>query len=385
MDQETRQSVVCICKRKDWIDVIRELSGDCQFISVENPVQAILKIPEISNLSFVYIEPQDPESDRHWIWHIRKQVPDSCFLILLKDQVTLEEGRNYMTFGLNDIVDPTAELEVVSCRIDFMRKHIELFAKKAKEPISDPYVYKMPLWKRVFDICFVSIVILCLLPIWILVPLAILVESRGRVVYKSKRVGTGYNVFGFYKFRSMYSDADKRLKELSNLNQYVVDKGDSEHVYLKEEVVSNAVLYSDDSTVDEATYLQERRNVKSKAFVKLQNDPRVTRVGKFIRKYSIDELPQLFNILKGEMSVVGNRPLPLYEAELLTTDDSLERFLAPAGLTGLWQVEKRGKNSTMSPEERKQLDVKYAKHYTFWGDIMIILKTIPAMVQKEDV
>ena len=114
----------------------------------------------------------------------------------------------------------------------------------------------------------------------------------------------------------------------------------------------------------------------------MENDPRVTRVGRFIRKYSIDELPQLFNILRGDMSVVGNRPLPLYEAERLTGDEYIDRFMGPAGLTGLWQVEKRGGAGKLSAEERKQLDIEYAKHYSPWMDLRIILKTFLAFVQK---
>ena len=121
------------------------------------------------------------------------------------------------------------------------------------------------------------------------------------------------------------------------------------------------------------------------SFIKFQNDPRVTKVGKIIRKYSIDELPQLFNILKGDMSIVGNRPLPLYEAETLTTDKYVERFFAPAGLTGLWQVEKRGHGGRLSSEERKMLDIKYARHFSFIMDFRIILKTFTAFIQKENV
>ena len=113
-------------------------------------------------------------------------------------------------------------------------------------------------------------------------------------------------------------------------------------------------------------------------FIKIVNDPRVTRVGKIIRNTSIDELPQLINVIKGDMSIVGNRPLPLYEAELLTQDDLSKRFLAPAGITGLWQVELRGKGGDMSQKERMQLDNKYAdlfidNNYSFWYDIKIIL------------
>ena len=145
------------------------------------------------------------------------------------------------------------------------------------------------------------------------------------------------------------------------------------------------VLISDDFLIPEKEFNFAKSIEKSNAFVKFENDPRITKVGKFIRKYSIDELPQLINILKGDMSVVGNRPLPLYEAELLTGDEYIDRFFGPSGLTGLWQVEKRGGAGKMSPEERKALDIKYARSFSFWLDIKIIFKTFTAFIQKENV
>ena len=132
------------------------------------------------------------------------------------------------------------------------------------------------------------------------------------------------------------------------------------------------------------TIIKDTEEIEN-AFVKIENDPRVTKVGKFIRKTSIDELPQLFNILKGDMSVVGNRPLPLYEAEKLTADASIDRFMAPAGLTGLWQVEERGKGGMMSAEERKQLDITYGQTYNFMLDMKIIFRTLTSMIQKGNV
>ena len=146
-----------------------------------------------------------------------------------------------------------------------------------------------------------------------------------------------------------------------------------------------SLLISDDFVITEEDFIKKKEVIKQNTFVKLENDPRVTRVGRFIRKYSIDELPQLFNILKGDMSIVGNRPLPLYEAELLTSDAYIDRFMAPSGLTGLWQVEKRGDSGKMSAEERKQLDIKYARDFSFWLDMKIIFKTLTAFVQKENV
>ncbi len=210
--------------------------------------------------------------------------------------------------------------------------------------------YKMPNSKRLFDLAFSITCILVLLPVFVLVALLIAIESRGNIIYKSKRVGTGYNIFDFYKFRSMRSNADQQLIDLSNLNQYTNT----------DDKVGNSI------------------------FVKLKNDPRVTKVGAFIRKTSLDELPQLFNILKGDMSVVGNRPLPLYEAEQLTSNEWATRFLGPAGLTGLWQISKRGRED-MSERERKKLDNFYALKYSFWFDIKIILGTFPALFQKEKV
>ena len=98
----------------------------------------------------------------------------------------------------------------------------------------------------------------------------------------------------------------------------------------------------------------------------------------------MDELPQLFNVLIGDMSIVGNRPLPLYEAEKLTDDSWSERFMAPAGITGLWQVTERGKANT-SDDSRKRLDIQYARTYNFWMDIKILIKTPLAAFQHENV
>jgi lipopolysaccharide/colanic/teichoic acid biosynthesis glycosyltransferase len=128
----------------------------------------------------------------------------------------------------------------------------------------------------------------------------------------------------------------------------------------------------------------KRQNAK-KAFLKIQNDPRITKVGKFIRNTSIDELPQLFNVLKGDMSIVGNRPLPVYEAYAITKSHWARRFRAAAGLTGLWQVELRGRGGFMSEEERFVLDNRYAQNNSFLGDLRLLAKTVPIIFQKADV
>ena len=136
--------------------------------------------------------------------------------------------------------------------------------------------------------------------------------------------------------------------------------------------------------VDENTYIDVVQADETNSFLKIKNDPRVTRVGKFLRNTSLDEIPQFFNVLIGDMSIVGNRPLPLYEAEKLTTDEDALRFMAPGGITGLWQVNERGtsKNGTSN---RKKYDIEYAQKNSFWMDIKILMKTPFAAFQRESV
>jgi lipopolysaccharide/colanic/teichoic acid biosynthesis glycosyltransferase len=246
--------------------------------------------------------------------------------------------------------------------------------------------YKTPLIKRLFDVIMSSIVLLMLSPILLLVAIAIKIESKGPIVYKSKRVGSNFKIFNFLKFRSMYPDADKRLKEVAHLNQYQIDEVElvcKDCAKLPEGKLCSPAYYYDGERICENMAIKRKK--AKKAFLKIQNDPRVTKVGNFIRNTSIDELPQLINVLKGDMSIVGNRPLPLNEAYAITKSKWGRRFRAAAGLTGLWQVELRGKGGIMSEEERFMLDNQYAENNSFIGDIKLILRTIPALLQKGNV
>ncbi|MBP6454694.1 MAG: sugar transferase [Bacteroidales bacterium] len=254
-------------------------------------------------------------------------------------------------------------------------------------------MYEIPLWKRMFDIIFSALALIILFPFLIVIAALIRVESEGPFIYISKRVGSNYRIFNFYKFRSMYKDADKRLKDYLSLNQYNdVDlsafniEDDTARIPLNISVNQETSLYySDDDVISEEDFIRDKKSKQKNNFLKFENDPRITKMGHFIRKFSIDELPQLVNIIRGDMSIVGNRPLPMYEAEQLTTDQYIDRFIGPAGLTGLWQVQKRGDSGKLSPEERKQLDIFYSSNYNFWMDIKIIFKTLTAFVQKENV
>lgn len=325
-----------------------------------------------------------------WInqFDLDKQIP----FILIDDEKNPELLQKAFQKQIDDVYIKPVEIETLISRILILKEIKPKLKQGASVSKKDQELYKTPFFKRTFDIVVASIGLIAISPILLLFVIAIRLESKGKVYYISKRVGSGYKVFDFYKLRSMYSNSDKRLKELAHLNQYKKEQSQvNENNVMHENIGTKdgARLFGDDQEVSEEMHIKLKKEKQETAFVKFENDPRITKVGHIIRKLSIDELPQLINVVKGDMSIVGNRPLPIYEAELLTTDDWTDRFHGPAGITGLWQVEARGKSSKMSPEERKALDNKYSEiaksPYSFWKDIWIILRTIPAVFQKENV
>lgn len=360
--------------------------------------------PHVANEHFiVFFERNVRSEDITAITYLKKK-SRSIYLILMTDPMSDEERDIYMKCGINDTIGKEATVTELNKKIQFIsdRESILFDDERPKYHILK---FKIPVWKRLFDIVFSILAIIVTSPIFILTAIAIRLESKGPILFKSKRVGTNYTIFDFLKFRSMYVDAEERLQELSKEhNQYTAheqeehktivaplgdeaeqvmyDMGMESEMMISDEEI---MLVGDDFVVAESDFSKQKEEEINNAFVKIENDPRITKVGRIIRKYSIDELPQLFNILKGDMSVVGNRPLPLYEAEKLTADKSIDRFMAPAGLTGLWQVEERGKGGNMSAEERKQLDITYGQTYSFMLDMKIIFRTLTAFKQKENV
>lgn len=249
-------------------------------------------------------------------------------------------------------------------------------------------VFRYETLKRCGDVFAAGLLLLLLSPVFLLIALALKWEAPGApVFYAAPRVGRYYRIFPFYKFRSMRPQADHLLAGMKHLNQYTetqkpVPSNTGEAALGAPD--NAALLISDTGWTSEWEVLAEQARQADKPFVKIANDPRITRVGHFIRNTSLDELPQLVNVLLGDMSLVGNRPLPPYEAEQLTTDDAVARFLAPAGITGLWQVTERGKKG-VSADSRKRLDVQYSISSSIGLDLMILFKTPLAALQKTDV
>lgn len=247
---------------------------------------------------------------------------------------------------IDDVIDLNNWQFDFYSKISFLTKSKE-FILTSKHKNQNKVEPDTSLVKRIIDITLASLLIILLFPVFVIIALAVKLESKGPIFYNASRAGRGFKIFKFYKFRTMEVNADKKIAALSHLNQY------------------------------------NSKN-ESARFFKISNDPRITKVGKFLRNTSLDELPQLFNVLKGDMSLVGNRPLPLYEAATLTTNEFVERFMAPAGMTGLWQIKKRGK-SEMSIDERIELDISYARKSSLFYDFWIMAKTPGAILQKSDV
>jgi lipopolysaccharide/colanic/teichoic acid biosynthesis glycosyltransferase len=268
-------------------------------------------------------------------------------LIVVSDNLDKETKKIVLKNGADDCFSSTIHPEGFAYWIDFL-KRFKKFQKENTAAEPGVYGYKTSATKRAFDILVSGVALLFAFPIMLIIAIAIKIESRGPIFYISKRAGSGYKIFNFLKFRSMRVGADKELAKLAHLNQY---NSDPAHAGTKS------------------------------VFFKLQDDPRITRLGKFLRNTSLDELPQLINVLRGDMSIVGNRPLPLYEAQQLTKEQCAMRFMTAAGITGLWQVTKRGKKD-LSEEERIELDVQYAKNNSFSKDMSLILKTLPALTQE---
>jgi len=200
-------------------------------------------------------------------------------------------------------------------------------------------------WKRPFDIIFASIILILTFPLLLIIGFLIKVTDKGPILFKQTRPGLNGKPFTIYKFRTMYLNNEKILHEYLNKNPKA-----------KEE-------------------WEKYRKLKT-------YDPRVTPIGKFLRKFSLDELPQFFNVLKGDMSVVGPRPYIEKEFDEYKVPKELkEKILSvKPGITGLWQVEKRNEATF---EERIKLDLKYIENISFFQDMQIIIKTILVMLTRK--
>ncbi len=264
------------------------------------------------------------------------------------DQVFILQKRNMEIKNLQKYVDICIEMGI-TCRIiidTFRRRRAFSFVSSiGTYPVSTFHTVTMNsferLVKRVFDIVFSLFCIVLTSPIMLITAIAIKLDSKGPVLFKQVRVGKNGRHFRIWKFRSMYQNADEMKAALMEYN-----------------TVEDGMMF------------------------KMKDDPRVTRVGKFIRKTSIDELPQFFNVLSGSMSVVGTRPPTIDEVSKYTAKQWRRISIKP-GITGMWQA--NGRNSITNFNEVVELDTSYIDEWSLWLDVKIMLKTVIEVFRHKNV
>ena len=264
---------------------------------------------------------------------LREQRPDELIVsgIDLREHELLDLVEQAHSFGVKVRIAPTTT-ELLTQRAEYVAgQGVPLFEVR-------PPVFAGLDWvvKRAFDAVVSAVLITIAAPVWAVIALAVKLDSPGPVFYRDRRVGLGEREFGMFKFRSMYIDASARQAGLETANE------------------------------------------ASGPLFKIKDDPRVTRVGRTLRRYSIDELPQMLNVLRGEMSLVGPRPLPLRDFVQLE-DWHRKRYLVLPGMTGLWQVSGR---IDLTFDDLVRLDFYYLENWSIWLDISILAKTLPAVIAR---
>ena len=386
------QYFVYIGKDSKTINLFSKLSIGV-FYAASNCNQAIKVLDKIREKydTALFFEQINLSQDIVNIHYMRKKYP-GLYMVLVIDSLSKEEAPEYLKAGINNTIKYETNPESLQALSTFLKHRKDQKIQALQLKTQNLNAFRLPLWKRAFDIVFSGMALLCLSPLLILTALAIRLESKGPIIYKSKRVGSNYLIFDFLKFRSMYTDADKHLKDFNTLNQYQQEEEQEEDIWGEEQETEEIqkvdeeeiLLISDDFVISEEDYIHKKSKEKSNAFVKLENDPRITKVGRFIRKYSIDELPQLINILKGDMSLIGPRPeRPLFVEKF---KEEIPRYMIKhqvrPGLTGWAQA--NGRDELPIPV-KAELDGYYAKHISFALDMKILLKTARGVVKGDGV
>ena len=252
----------------------------------------------------------------------------------IEDQAMIQPAQRHASSGADEI-EGLETAQNLALAVRFQPFLSETQMKFSTIPLQCGYASTVGmLLKRTFDVVFSSVVLIFLSPVFLAIAVAIKLDSRGNIIYFSERVGKKGCVFHCFKFRTMVHDAEKRRAEVMHMNE------------------RDGVLF------------------------KITNDPRITKIGKFLRKYSLDELPQFFNVLRGDMSVVGPRP-PIISEVRQYKPSQLRRLDVHPGITGLWQVQCR---QDPSFDSYISLDFDYIESQSIWLDLKIIARTIMVVI-----
>lgn len=332
--ERKKTNLFLVTSKKDFKDVKKEIESSkdiawniCGVILLDNKddtLKEIESIPVIENKEDVYLE------------FLAHNIVDEAF-IFTKYSAPIEKMIEHFS-TLNIVIDIYTDLASFGIYDENLEYHFTKINSLNAIMISNRrYDYRAIIIKRIFDIIGAIVGMILTLIIGIIIAPFLLIESPGSLIFKQKRVGVNGRIFDFYKFRSMYPDAEERKKELLSQNEM------------------QGLMF------------------------KMEDDPRITKVGKFLRKTSLDEFPQFFNVLKGDMSLVGTRPPTIDEYEQYTYYQKSRLSFRP-GITGLWQVS--GRNNITNFDDVVKLDLDYISHWSLGLDVKILLKTIKIVFNK---
>ena len=288
-------------------------------------------------------------------------------ILVVGESFSQEEKVALLRSGISELAQPSSKL------VDAVRQLLSITPNTLT--VNHQEIDTIGIAKRAFDIAFASFCLIMLSPVMLTIALLIKLDSRGPLVYKSKRVGRAYQVFDFLKFRTMKVNADSLVKDMATENQYANEETESL------ETSSNEFLIDAmGNTIDEETFLATQKADKGGAFFKVKNDPRITRIGRFLRATSLDELPQFINVLFGDMSIVGPRP-PVPKEVKQYRNWQMRRLSVKPGITCIWQVS--GRNQ-IGFEDWVRMDLRYIDHWNVWLDLQLILKTFKVVFIRPD-
>ena len=308
---------------------------------------------------------------------INRSYRDIPFIVISEDSIS-HSKEELLRYGIDDWFLLSDSQENILNRLTFLiaykHRYIQLKTTQAQ------FDYTLPRYKRIFDLILSSLALVVFAPLMGLIALLIKLESHGPVLQVSRKVGRAYKIFDFYKFRTT-----KVLPEHTGFGKPLSKEDRIPNTETIKQCLSCA-LYERPCvfpTHDGREILCGKTHHSLRKEQIPAQKGKTTRLGRWLRRSSLDEIPQLLHVLRGEMSIVGNRPLALDEAEELTRDEWAERFAAPAGITGLWQVKSRF-NGELNGLSRKEIDRAYAQKASLWMDIKILFMTIPALFKRTD-
>jgi lipopolysaccharide/colanic/teichoic acid biosynthesis glycosyltransferase len=302
--------------------------------------------------------------------------------IALVNSITLEKKHLLKSSGITDIIKKPLDKDKHELLINSLLK-LNLNVKTSCEHKRKIAFRKTTYGKRAIDVSLSSTCLILTSPVFLLVSLLIKIESKGSIITKSKKVGSGYRIFTSYNF-----SCEKKVTKTSLVSNFKTSSsGLTKEIHqIEKEAFSNnknPLLFGDEKSINESTHLLNNTSLHKTQLFDGCPEITLTKIGSILRKTKIEKLPQLINVFLGDLSIIGNLPLSVNDAEKRTTDEWTERFLAPAGLTNLRKIHKSNSSKNYHQKAHKQMDNEYARTFSTRKDAQLVIKKVIGFFHKD--